>query len=98
MTRCDMFAALTDGSSIYIQDYYSYNHDTPQTDAQLGGTEDYTQLSSSMVNGLLTVVVKRKLSTGDQFDQDIIPDVHGNICWAYLTNRNGWLEHSKECK
>lgn len=94
MNDCDMFAALTDSTTVTIEDYWSRNHNTPWTDKKEGGTSDYEYVSGGYSNGEINVVMKRKLSTGDKYDQDIVPDVISQICWAYKDHRKGWTEHS----
>ena len=96
MTNCDMFAALIDGNNkVTVKDYWSRNHRTPKTDLKEGGTEDYEIVSGGVdQNGDIDVVFKRKLDTGDKWDQAIEPDLKGQICWAYKDNRQGWTEHS----
>ena len=98
MTNCDMIAALSDGTTVTLQDYYSYNHDTPATDQALGGTVDIVYVTGGLdTNGDINVTFKRKLTTGDAYDQDIVPDIKSHICWAYRDHgRAGdqWQEHS----
>jgi hypothetical protein len=108
MTNCDMFAALSDGSVVTVNDYYSKDHNTPSTDADLGGSEDISLVSYSVASSNFTAVLKRKLSTGDSYDQDIVPDIHSDIVWAYRGHNNnnnghggghgGWEKHSGYCK
>ena len=96
MTNCDMFAAFTDSTTVTIEDYWSRNHRTPKTDKADGGTSDYLLVSSSYDSATgLTASLKRKLSTGDQYDQDIIANINSQICWGYLDRRVGWHEHSE---
>jgi ferredoxin-NADP reductase len=95
MTNCDMFAAFTDSKSVTIEDYWSRNHRSPKTDKAEGGSSDYELVSSSYDSATgLVAEMKRKLQTNDEFDQDIVLDVHSQICWGYLDNRAGWHEHS----
>ncbi|OMJ89737.1 hypothetical protein SteCoe_8002 [Stentor coeruleus] len=95
MTNCDMFAAITDGTSVFLVDYWSRNHNTPKTDINEGGTEDIIYVSGGLnATGNIDVTFKRKLSTGDSYDQDILTDVKGNICWGYRNNRAGWTQHT----
>lgn len=96
MTDCDMFAALIDkNNAVTVQDYWSKNHRTPNTDVKEGGTQDYEVVSGGVdANGEINVVFKRKLDTNDQYDQAIEPDIVSQICWAYKDNRQGWTEHS----
>ena len=95
MTNCDMFAALTDSTTVTIEDYWSRNHNTPNTDVKEGGTKDYEYVSGGVDStGNINIVLKRKLDTGDKYDQAIVPDISSKICWAYRDNRKGWTEHS----
>ena len=94
MSNCDMIAAISDGVTVTLQDYYSYNHDIPSTDQQLGGTDDVVFVSGGLdSNGNINVSFRRKLSTGDNYDQIIEPDVKQSICWAYRDHQKGWQEH-----
>ncbi|OMJ80375.1 hypothetical protein SteCoe_19368 [Stentor coeruleus] len=95
MTDCDMIAAINDGKSITLTDYWSRDHNTPLDDLAEGGTDDIYYISGGLDDSKsIDVTFKRKLSTGDIYDQDIIPDIRGNICWGYRNNRKGWTLHS----
>ncbi|OMJ93868.1 hypothetical protein SteCoe_3057 [Stentor coeruleus] len=95
MTNCDMFAAITDGNSVTLTDYWARSHDTPKSDKNEGGTNDiFYDYGGVDLSGYIDVTFRRKLSTGDNFDQIINPDAKGNICWGYRDNRGGWTEHS----
>ena len=98
MTDCDMFAALIDtDSQVTVQDYWSRDHGTPRTDAKEGGQNDYTVVttgSGSDANGHILITFRRKLNTGDVWDQTINTDINSQICWGYKDNRQGWREHS----
>lgn len=99
MKNCDMIAVLTDSIDYTYEDYYSYNHDTPLSDIEEGGTRDIEYVSGGIdADGYINIVLRRKLKTSDEFDQDIDADVKGKICWAYLENREGWREHSHDSK
>lgn len=96
MTDCDMFAALTDGENVSLIDYWSRDHGTPLTDIDEGGLEDIIYVTGGLdTSGNIDVTFKRKLDTGDKYDQEIFPDARGNICWGYRNNREGWLEHTE---
>ncbi|OMJ95838.1 hypothetical protein SteCoe_741 [Stentor coeruleus] len=95
MTNCDMFAALTDGENISLIDYWSRDHGTPRDDISEGGTEDIVKVSGGVdASGNIDITFKRKLNTGDKYDQQIYPDIKGNICWGYRNNHRGWTEHT----
>lgn len=95
MNDCDMIAAINDEKSITLTDYWSRNHNTPLEDTAEGGTEDLHYISGGLDDTKsIDVTFKRKLSTGDIYDQNIIPDIRGNICWGYRNNRKGWTLHS----
>ncbi|OMJ80376.1 hypothetical protein SteCoe_19369 [Stentor coeruleus] len=95
MTNCDMFAAITDGKFVTLTDYWATSHDTPKSDKIEGGNEDLVYNYGGVDSlGYIDITFKRKLSTGDSFDQVINPDIRGDICWGYRNNRAGWTEHS----
>ena len=55
MTNCDMIAALSDGTTVTLQDYYSYNHNTPATDqARAVPTTSFTLQVASTQMATLT--------------------------------------------
>jgi hypothetical protein len=98
MTNCDMFAALigTDGT-VTVEDYWSRDHGTPRTDAREGTQNDYTVLttgSGTDANGDILITFRRKLNTGDTYDQQIYTDINSQICWGYKDHRKGWTKHS----
>lgn len=95
MINCDMLAAITDGNNTLLTDYWAKSYSTPNTDIKEGGKNDIIYDSGGIdLDGYIDVTFRRRLSTGDSFDQDIIPDERGNICWGYRDNRAGWTKHS----
>ena len=96
MTDCDMFAALTNGKTVTLQDYWSRDHSTPKTDAKEGGQNNLIYISGGLdEDNNIDITFKRKLVTNDEYDQDIFPDIHAQITWAYLDDKLGWKEHSE---
>ena len=100
MTDCDLLVAMTDGTSITLGDYYAYNDvDIPSSDVSLGGVNNLVYVSGGVdSSGNINVTFKRKLVTGDPYDQVIEPDVLTSICWAYLDHVYVWDQHESESK
>ena len=95
MTRNDMLGVITDGTSVTIEDYYSFNNYTPDTDSDLGTGNDYEYISGGVdSDGYIDVTFRRKLNTKDEYDTVIVPDKRTKICFAYLKNDAEWHEHS----
>ena len=91
MLDCDMNAAFTDGETVTVEDFYSYNHDTPRTDSHLGGGNDYEIISGGLdSNGHINVRARRKLNTGDEYDKVVVPNAATKICWAHIDHKEGW--------
>jgi ferredoxin-NADP reductase len=93
MTDCDMVAVYVSNGKLVILDVWSRNTDSPPSDESLGGKQDYIATDWSQANGNLTVVLVRKLDTGDKYDEILARDMPMEICWAYL-NDPQWREHS----
>ena len=93
MTDCDMVAVYVSNGKLVILDVWSYNTEAPPTDESLGGKQDYTATDWNQTNGNFTVVLVRKLDTGDKYDAVLARDMSMMICWAYL-NDPRWSEHS----
>lgn len=95
MSDCDMVAALNLGDSVIIADFWSVDHSEPKTDEAEGGTNDLIMVSGGLdSNNEIDVTFKRKLVTGDIYDNEIYPDEIGHITWGYRDNKLGWSKHS----
>jgi hypothetical protein len=54
-----------------IYDGWSAKYGRPQTDLELGGTNDINNVEYSILNGKPIITYLRKYKTGDKFDKDI---------------------------
>lgn len=87
MSGMDIIAAEMVNNSIVVSDRYSTGHLTPETDEELGGTNDITLLAYIMQDeeGFAIAKFNRKLNTGDQYDY-VISQKEVSFCYAYSTS------------
>lgn len=96
MIDTDMMIAITTGREVMLEDYYSYFHTTPPSDASLGGTNDLSVLYGGIAsNGYINITFERKLRTRDKYDQDILMNQVMPICWAYKESSSGLSQHTR---
>ena len=97
MYPTDMVAVLRDGSSATVGDYWASSYSAPSADTSRdGGVEDYTLVSGSYLNGLLTATFDRKLDTGDKWDHTIVMGEKIDYVWARHRNDDTFkAEHSR---
>ena len=91
MYPTDMFAVTRNGNSVEIGDYWSSAHVAPSADTSRdGGVEDYTLVSGSYSNDVMTAVFDRKLDTGDKWDWEITEGEEIDYVWAWHSSNAGY--------
>lgn len=73
MVEADVIAAVVDGSTCVVKDYWSTSFVAPVEDAANGGSDDLTDVTCSIEGETMTASFKRQLTTGDASDRDIDP-------------------------
>ncbi|HAR32554.1 MAG TPA: hypothetical protein DCR95_00215 [Desulfobacter sp.] len=82
MMGADVIMCTVNGDQAVLTDAYSTGPTGPHpADLDQGGTSDIISASGSLKNGWLTCEFKRKLSTGDSRDKDLLPG-DNPVIWA----------------
>jgi hypothetical protein len=82
MMGADMIMCTLNGDQAVVSDAYSTGPTGPHpADLAQGGTADIISASGSLKDGMLTCEFKRKLSTGDSRDKNLVPG-DNLVIWA----------------
>jgi hypothetical protein len=93
MQGADVIICTLTGTQIKISDAYATGIFGPHPeDTQLGGTNDLLDPSGSKQNGWSTFEFKRKLSTGDKYDKDLVAG-DNPIIWSIGGSVNTTIHH-----
>jgi hypothetical protein len=97
MFEADMIFGYVSGDSVTVIDAYSIGFTGPHPpDTEQGGTNDILSSAGSESNGITTIEVKRKLSTGDKYDKDIPKSGDVKIIWGIAGSDSNTRKHSRE--
>ncbi|MBU7004469.1 MAG: hypothetical protein HXS50_02795 [Theionarchaea archaeon] len=97
MFEADMIFGYVSGDSVTVIDAYSIGFTGPHPpDTEQGGTNDILSSAGSESNGITTIEVKRKLSTGDRYDKDIPKSGNVKIIWGMASSDSSTKKHSME--
>lgn len=88
MMDADILAAVADGSSCNVGDYWSVTFANPSEDSSLGGTDDLIDKICVINGDYLEASFSRSLKTEDPNDNEIIPD---NLEFIYAFATAGGL-------
>jgi hypothetical protein len=85
MQGADMVVGFVDvnGKANALDMFCKAEHEAPKLDTSFGGTEDVDVVSGQSSNGRTTIRFKRKLDTGDKFDQAILPKGAVHLVYAW---------------
>lgn len=81
MDCTDMIIGTARGNTHRIGDYYTRDRSTPRFDDFWGGKESLTGAMGYEKDGVTTILFRRKLSTNDLTDHDIVND-NMHVIWA----------------
>ncbi|XP_044004188.1 uncharacterized protein LOC122849534 isoform X2 [Aphidius gifuensis] len=81
MDCTDMIIGSARGNTHRIGDYYTRDRSTPRFDDFWGGKESLTGAMGYEKDGVTTILFRRKLSTNDLTDHDIVND-NMHVIWA----------------
>eukprot|EP00736_Rhodelphis_marinus_P007354 Rmarinus@m.23554 len=70
-------------AAVRLTDRKGVGYETPKVDTDLGGTDDLILMSSESVDGVTTVVFRRKTDTGDTIGDRRVPTETTSIIYAY---------------
>jgi hypothetical protein len=97
MFEADMIFGYVSGNSVTVIDAYSIGFTGPHPpDTEQGGTNDILSYAGSEGNGITTIEVKRKLSTGDKYDKDIPKNGNVKIIWGIANSDEDSRKHSRK--
>ena len=95
MKDADIILGYVDDISVNIYDMYSTGNFGPHPpDVELGGNDDILDFAGSQNNGFTIIEFQRLLSTGDNYDNDIVMGPN-KIIWAYGRSDSPDGSHSK---
>ncbi|MGA1822720.1 MAG: DOMON domain-containing protein, partial [Thermoplasmatota archaeon] len=92
----DFIIGGTDGITPYAEDHYATTTTAHVLDTDIaGGSDDFLAYNSTESGGWTTLEVKRALSTGDPYDNDITLGDPLNIIWGVSGSDNIAAKHTK---
>lgn len=71
MDCSDIVIGTAKGMHSRIRDYYTRDRSTPRLDTFYGGTEDIVSAAGWEVDGVTTIIFRRKIKTADPTDHDL---------------------------
>jgi hypothetical protein len=84
----DFFMGYFDSKGkVHFSDRYSLSRSEPQTDEELGGTNDFTLLNAKEESGRYIFEFSRDVVTKDRFDVPIKLEGPTNVIWAYSSTK-----------
>jgi hypothetical protein len=93
MMGADVIMCTLNGDQAVLTDAYSTGpHGPHPADLAQGGTADITSASGSLKDGWLTCELKRKLSTGDSRDKNLVPG-DNLVIWATGSSADITVRH-----
>ncbi len=95
MKDADMIiASVQDGKAVALDEYCTGNYGPHLEDTMLGGTDDIAEFAGSQKSGRTVVELKRKLITGDKFDEQFSPGQAISIIWALSDRSDSSFKHN----
>ena len=81
MDCTDIVIGTAKGSMSRVGDYYTRDRSTPRHDSIYGGKYDLTSTGGFEVDGVTTIIFRKKLSASEPTDHSIEDDLM-NVIWA----------------
>jgi len=95
MKDADMIlTAVEDGEAIVLDEYSSGNYGPHEDDTFFGGTYDILESGGSEDEGRTVVEFRRRLDTGDEFDEALSPGQSVSIIWAMADSDSRYMKHN----
>jgi|GEM_PF-1659050 len=95
MKDADMVFGWVEDGQATLLDLYSTGSTGPHPpDEELGGTNDIIDFEGSEEDGYTIIEFKRKMDTGDKYDQVLIPGQRLNFIWAMATSDSFNSKHN----
>ena len=89
-----ILGAVEDGEAIVLDEYSSGNYGPHEDDTFFGGSYDILESGGSEADGHTVVEFKRKLNTGDEFDEALTPGQSVSIIWAMADSSSRYMKHN----
>ena len=90
----DIVIGYVSGGRASVFDMFSKNPDGPHPlDIDLGGSNDIIEFSGSENEGVTIIEFKRKLNTGDTYD-NVLTSGNQRLIWAYTDTDGLYNEHT----
>ncbi len=95
MKDADMiWGTVEDGEAIVLDEYSSGNYGPHEDDAFFGGSYDILESGGSEADGGTVVEFKRRLDTGDEYDEALAPGESVSIIWAMADSKSRSMKHN----
>jgi hypothetical protein len=95
MKDADMIlGTVEDGEAIVLDEYSSGNYGPHEDDTVFGGSYDILESGGLEVDGHTVVEFKRRLNTGDKFDEALAPGQSVSIIWAMADSKSRYTKHN----
>jgi hypothetical protein len=95
MKDADMIlGTVEDGEAIVLDEYSSGNYGPHEDDTFFGGSYDILESGGLEVDGHTVVEFKRRLNTGDKFDEALTPGQSVSIIWAMADSKSRYTKHN----
>jgi hypothetical protein len=95
MKDADMVFGWVENGQVTILDLYSTGTTGPHPpDDQLGGTNDIIESDGKEENGYTIIEFKRRLNTGDEYDNSLLPDSEVTFIWSMSNEDDFAVKHN----
>ncbi len=95
MKDADMIlGTVDDGEAVVLDEYSSGNYGPHEDDTFFGGSYDILESGGSEADGHTVVEFKRRLDTGDEFDEPLAPGQSVSIIWAMADSKSRAMKHN----
>jgi hypothetical protein len=96
MPNSDVIICYVNKSGVAVcSDRFAQARAAPPTDVSLGGKDDLTNVTGSVVNGRTKISFTRSLNTGDKWDIPITQGTAMNVLFSYRANGNPDTENGQ---
>ncbi|MBD3370897.1 hypothetical protein GF402_11130 [Candidatus Fermentibacteria bacterium] len=83
MKDADLMIGYFSGGEVFLRDDYGTGHTSHRADTELGGTSDLIDVTGSEEDGRTTISFTKLLSSGDEYDTELVPGSLHEVLLAY---------------
>ena len=94
MVEADIVIGAVESGVARIADYWATSFSQPRLDTSLGGTDDVELVEGYEVDGITTVVFRRKVTATDSWDRSISTTSPVPIIFAWHSTNDDLQYHS----